>query len=274
MRKLILTLSVLCLSTSAFAGDVYDRVTKNGEIQCGYGIWNPIIYKDINSNEVKGAARDIMVAIGNKTELKINWKEESPWGTIIEGLATHRYDMICTSIGIMSARAKVVDFSTPIFYLPIYIISRKDDKRFDHPEPTINSPDIKIGVLEGEGTSIIAREQYPKAKTISIPQTSDYSLLLEDLKTKKSDVTFVSAETFDAFNKKNPGLLKITAGGKPLSVVRIGFGLPKGDTDFKVLIDTALANLQDEGTLDKILDQYDPNRNLFLRPVRAYEMPK
>ena len=269
----IISLLLGTASSAALAGDVYERVSQKGEIECGYGIWNPVTYKDPGNGDVKGISRDIMDAISRKIALKTLWKEEKSWGSIIEGLNNQNYDMICTPFVIMSPRTKVIDFSTPVFFLPIYIITRADDTRFDGNQPDLNSPNIQIGVLEGEVSSIISHERFPLAETVPIPPNSDYSLLLEDLKNGKSDVSFVAAETFYRFNEKEPGVLKIAGDGKPLSVLRVGFGLPQWDRSFKSLIDSAINNLQDDGALNKILDKYDPKRNLFLRLPQPYRSP-
>lgn len=276
MKKLYMFIAFLLLTPAAYAQDttIYEHVKDNGEIKCGYAVWNPILYKDIGTQEVKGAAKDIMEAIGHKTDLKINYTEESPWSSIVEGLATKRYDMICTTIGSLSSRAKVIDFSKPLFYLPIYVVVRKDEKRFDKSISGINDPAVKLGVLEGEGTAAFATGYFPKAKVVAIPQMSDYSLLLEDVKTGKSDLTLISGETFEEFNKKNPGILKYAQGGKPIGAFRVAFGLPQGDYRFKQMIDTAIDELYDEGTLNKILDQYDPQGRLYLRLSQPYKEPK
>ena len=278
MKKLI---SYLCAATllglsisAAFAGDVYDRVSQKGEIECGYSIWRPVTYKDPGNGDVKGVSREIMDAIGRKIDLKIDWEEEVAWEAVLDGLNDNRYDMICTPMEIMSPRTKVIDFSTPIFFLPIYIVTRANDTRFDKADPDLNSPSVKIGVLEGDSGYNIVIEKFPKATKVFLKTGSDYPLLLEELKNNKSDLVLVSAETFEAYNEKNPGALKIAAGGGPFSILRVGFGLPQWDRSFKSLIDSAIDNLQDEGTLDKILDKYDPKRNIFLRLTQPYKSPE
>lgn len=274
MKKFILFAALFFAASPVFAADsVYEKVKAAGTISCGYSIWNPITYKDLETGAVKGASVDIVEAIGRKTDIKINWAEETAWGTIVEGLVTSRYDMICTTVGALSSRGKAIDFSKPLFYLPIYVVSRKDDTRFDNSKSSINSEDVKLGVLEGEGTSIFAQEHFPKAKLVSVPQISDYAMLLEDVKTGKSDVTLISGDTFAEFDKKNPGILKIANKNAPIGAFRVAFGLPKGDYQFKLMIDTAIDELQDDGTLDKILTQYDPDAKLYLRVATPYEQP-
>lgn len=275
MKKIILAFGAACLFFAAFqvqASENLDRIMEAKEIKCGYAIWNPILFTDLNSGEVKGISKELMDAVGKKLEVKVTWAEETGWGTIVEGLATKRYDMICTALGVLSNRAKAVDFSGAAFYLPVWVVARSDDPRFDkNLEVLATSSDIKIGVLEGEGTSIIARERYPNAQIVAIPQISDVSLLLEDIKTGKSDISFITAETFEIYAKKNPGVLKIVNGGKPIMTAPVAFGIPKGDYEFKRLIDVVLDELYGEGTVERIFRKYDPEGKLFLLRSPAYQ---
>ncbi|HNQ91783.1 MAG TPA: transporter substrate-binding domain-containing protein [Alphaproteobacteria bacterium] len=246
------------------ASENLERIMAAKEIRCGYATWNPILYKDLNSGEIQGISKELMDAVGKKMDVKVTWAEEAAWGSIVEGLLTKRYDMICTTLGALTSRALAVDFSEPVFYLPIWAVSRIDDTRFDKDISGLDDPQYKIGVLEGEGTSIFARLRYPNAQTVAIPQVADVSLLMEDIKTGKSDISFISAETFDAYNKKNPGILKIANSGKPIMIAPVAFGIPKGDYEVKRLMDIAIEELYGDGIVEQIFKKYDPEGKLFL----------
>lgn len=264
----------VCALQPAHADSVADRVLDTETLKCGYAEWTPILFKDMATGDMQGMSRDIIDAIGHKLGVEVEWTENAGWGTLAEGLAAKRYDMICVTLGQITTRARVIDFSRPIFYLPVYPIVRADDARFDKNLDLLEKPSTKIGVLEGEASALLAAERFPKAATIAISQTSDYSLLMEDIKAKKSDISFITADTFDSFNKKQPGVFKIANHGTPISVIAAGFGLPTNDIQFKNLIDTAVAELQNEGTMDRLMDKYDPKRTIFLRPPTPYMLPK
>jgi polar amino acid transport system substrate-binding protein len=281
MKHLILTiLALLTLSAPVLAGDkgkesAYDRVMRTQTIRCGYGMWMPILYKDLNSNQLMGFAYDLMEVIGKRLNLKIDWAEETGWGTLVEGLATNRYDMVCVGLANSSGRAKVVDFSTPLFYSPVYLITRKDDTRFDRAEyAMLDDPQYKIAVLEGEMTSIIANQSYPHAKVDAIPQISDYSMLLKEVETKKADVTIVTPETFAEYDLNNPNKLKMIGKENPLSVFPASFGMPINDLAFKRMIDVTIGELMLDGTVERLLKKYEKYPNTFLRVTKPYEVTK
>lgn len=276
MKILLTALCAMLLlgpGNPARAGETAQRALDSETLRCGYAEWTPVFYRDIDSGEFKGIAHDVMEEIGRKTGLRIQWTENAGWGMIAEGVGT-RYDMACVTLGMMATRARAIGFSQPVFYIPVYPVVRADDARFDANLDLLQDPRSKIGVLEGEGSALIAAERYPKATTIAIPQSADYTLLMEDIKAKKSDISFITAETFDSFDKKQPGIFKIAQRGKPVSVIAAGFGLPRDDMAFKTLIDTALTELQNEGRLDEILDRYDTGGRIFLRPPKPYVLPQ
>lgn len=272
MKSIVLLFITLFLSSPVMAQDqVSSRILEGGTINCGYAPWNPILFRDLESNELKGAAKEIVEKIGSKLDLSINWAEEAQWGNIVEGLKTNRYDMICVVLGAVGNRAKVANFTEEIFYLPIYAITRADDNRFENDISVLNSEEYKIGVLEGEFSAILANERFQKAQVVSIPQMSDYSLLMEDIKAGKTDVSFISGETFAEYDKKFPGVLKISSKGKPMATVPGAFALPHGNPIFAELLDVTIHEMHNDGSIEAILDKYDPEGKFFLRVAKPYK---
>lgn len=49
-------------------------------LRCGYGLWEPAVMRDPNTGEVSGLFVDIMEALGELTDIEIEWMEEVPWG--------------------------------------------------------------------------------------------------------------------------------------------------------------------------------------------------
>jgi ABC-type amino acid transport substrate-binding protein len=267
MRAWLILLTILCAPQVIYAQNpsTFNRVQSSHEIRCGYAAWNPVVFKDTKTGEIKGIIPEILNALGKKLDYKITWAEEAGWGSVVEGLKIGRYDMICTGIGAYAPRAKVMDFTVPLFYINVYAVSRADDRRFDKGLTAINDPNVKISVLEGQHTSMLAMERFPKAKTDALPQLTDYSMVLEEVKTGKADVTFVEGSSLANYLKNNPGTLKITGGKETLGRFRVPLGLPQGDYQFKRMIDTVLEELMDEGAVENILQKYDPRGDIFPR---------
>src|ERR1039458_10684502 len=70
-----------------------DRVLKRGVIRAGYAIYPPASFKDPNTGKISGICVDVLEEAAKNLGLKVEWTEEVPWGTMIEGLQNERYDI-------------------------------------------------------------------------------------------------------------------------------------------------------------------------------------
>jgi ABC-type amino acid transport substrate-binding protein len=251
---------------------VFERITRTGTIRCGYAVWNPILTKDLTNGQIGGMSYEIMEAIGKKLDLRIDWAEEASWGTIIEGLKTNRYDMICNGIGIVGARAKAIAFSKPWGFGPQYLVVRADETRLYH-AADLNDASVRIVVLDGEGFSLSAPKQFPKAQFHSLPQNSDWSMIFEDVVTGKADATGVAMSDFVRFNKNNPGKLKILNVAEPLQMWPVAFGLPQNDAALATMINAALDEVLADGTVAHAMQSVRQDPNEFLLPSNPYANP-
>lgn len=251
---------------------VYDRVMRTGKIRCGYAMWTPVLYKDLETGKLSGMFYDLMEEVGKRLDLEIVWTEESGWGTVVEGIVTNRYDMICAGLGYNSARAKFIDFGQPIFYTPMYVAVRAGDTRFDgNIREILNDPDYTIAVLDGELSSVVARQIFPEAQTSAMSQILDYSQLFIEVEMGKVDATLVEPGAFRQYEKHNPGKLRMLDGGPPVNVFPISVGLPPGDTVFNRMVDVVLIELTNDGTVERILNKYEEFPEAFLRPMIPYK---
>jgi ABC-type amino acid transport substrate-binding protein len=235
-------------------------------------MWKPIFFRDPNTGKLQGAMYDLVEDMGHRLDLKIDWTEEAGWSGLVEGLATGRFDLACVGLYKNAARAKRIDSSDALFYSPMLVAVRADETRLKH-NGDLNDPKYKIAVLEGEAGSIAARQQFSKAGIDAIPQMSDYTQVYEDVKTKKADATLIEAATFAEYNAANLGILKLLE-SKPVNVFPVVFGLPADDAVFKAMINGALSEAINDGTVDRLLTKYEDHPNMFYRLAKPYEAPQ
>jgi len=252
---------------------LYDRVMRTGKIRCGYVVYFPDCIKDPNSGKLSGIGIDTLEMVANKLGLKVEWTEEVGWGSMLEGLQTGRYDLVPSLVWTNSNRAKLMDFSQALFYSPIYVYIRPGEKRFSTSLENINSPDVKIVVMDGETAQVIANNDFPKAKQVSLPQLSDYSQVLLTLATKKADLALVEPSVTIQFLKSNPGAVTVLDPAHPIRVFPNCWMFNRGEMEFKNMIDTVLAEVQNSGALEKILKKYEPAPNTLFRVALPYKMP-
>ncbi|MDD3029002.1 MAG: transporter substrate-binding domain-containing protein [Alphaproteobacteria bacterium] len=249
----------------------FTRVMNSGTLRCGYAVWHPVLYKDMQTGEIKGIAHDIIETAAHNLGLRVQWTEEAGWDSIVEGLSTGRYDAICTTIGPLASRARAIDFSTPLFYTPVYMIGRADETRF-HTFEDFNDPAYTVSALDGEGFSILISKKFPKVAIRSLPQMTAWASIFQDIVAGKADAAGVDYATFESYNKKNPGKIKILI-DKPIQVFSVAFGVPQGEIVFKHMLDVALDDLLLDGTVDRVLRKYTPSPLTFLRRAEPYVLP-
>lgn len=245
-----------------------DKVLSRGEIRVGYVVNPPALIKDPNTGKLSGIYYDAVELMAKNLLLKIDWKEEVGWGTMAEGLYSDRYDMVVGGIWPSSTRSKKVDFSTALYYSAVNAYVRANDYRFSLPKD-INSDNVTIATLDGEMSSIIARNSYPKVKTLSLSQDASIAQNLLNVKTGKADVAFVEQVVADDFLANNPGSIK-----NPFSsYIRI-FGntivLPKGQEGFTNMIDTSIKEIINSNDAERIIKSYEKYPNSFYLPQKPF----
>ncbi len=248
---------------------VYDRVMRSQTLRCGYGPWPPFINKDPLTGQFSGIFFDYMEALGKSLHLKILWTEEVGNGEFIEALKSGRIDAMCASIWPSASRAREIDFVTPIYYSPIYAYSRIHDTRFDHHLDRINAPDISLVTVDGEIGDIIANEDYPKVRKISLPQSSSVSEAFMTLASRKADVVFANPAMFALYEAKNPRIVQRIPANHPLRVFGNTIAITAGEDKLRQMLSTATVELLASGKIDSILNQYKPDSDSLLR-VRPF----
>jgi ABC-type amino acid transport substrate-binding protein len=249
---------------------VYDSIVKRGSIRCGHVSNPPACMKDPNTGKVSGIFVEVTEKIAQKLSLKIEWTEEVGFGSMIEGLKAGRYDMVPCAIWPNTQRALQADFTSPLYYSGVCAYVRKGDRRFVKNLKTIDSPNVTIATMDGEMAQVIAKEDFPKAKTIQVPQLSEITTMLLNLKTGKADVTFVEPYFAHQFLKNNPGSIENITPDRPLRVFPNTVLIPKGEYELKQLLNTALAESVNAGTVDTLLRKYEPAPNTFYRVTPPY----
>ncbi|MDE2030364.1 MAG: transporter substrate-binding domain-containing protein [Alphaproteobacteria bacterium] len=246
--------------------NVYDRVMRTGTIRCGYTPYSIGLMKDPNTGKLSGVYYDIITQLAHNLGLKAEWTEEVGWGEQIAGLNAGRYDMICSPVSLNAGRARAADFSIPLYGSPVHIWARKNDTAITDDMKTLDNPKVKIAVMDGEQTSVFAREFFPKAQEVSLPQMSPFSDLVMQVTSGKADIVFAEPLAIHEFEKTHPGSLRqVTPDGKPLITVPNIILLPRGQYEFKEMIDNGLREMFNAHLIGKAIDKYETWPGSYIR---------
>jgi len=186
---------------------VYERVIKSGTLRACFLTYPPACMKDTKTGTMSGIFVDVLQKACDNLGLKLEWTEEVGWASQIEGLESDRYDIVGSPVWANPTRGKLTTMTIPVYYSGIGVFVRANETRFADLE-LINSPNVRIGTIDGESADLIARTDYPEARRVSSAQTTDISQKLLDLATNKCDVVFTEPYYAYEYLKNNPGTIK------------------------------------------------------------------
>ncbi len=271
----IISILALFFTLPVLAADkesVYERVMRTETIRCGYFVGPPYIIQDANSGQLSGIWYDYMEALGRELGFEIEWAEEVGLGDFGVALDSGRIDVMCLGIWVDPQRAKAADFVTPISYNGPQAYVREDDVRFDHDYRAINSESVTISYIDGDVGSVIARTDFPKAKTMTLPQLSQISEAMDNVTSGKADIVFYTPAAVEIYNKNHEEKLRRVPLNRSVRAYEESVAVRRGEHDFRQLLNHTTRFLINNGVIDRIIRKYDPERKAFLPVARPYEI--
>lgn len=272
-----ITLSVIALGLSALPGsttpeqheNTYQRVMRTKTLRCGYSLWPSQTEMDPNTKQLTGLVPDFTNALVAKLGLKVEWVQEVMWGMEAEALRSGKIDAICASDGPwVTTGAAFVDYTTPMFYVPVYLYGRAGETRFKSMADA-NSPDVIFSTIDGDISMPLTLENFPKAQRVELAAMADPALAVTNVMTSKADLTLMSPQTVNAVNQNNETKLEKVF-PDPLVIVNSSFAVEKGQHELLQLLNQGFEILHQFGVSDKIIDKLDPEKKLILRVAKPY----
>jgi ABC-type amino acid transport substrate-binding protein len=240
-------------------------------IRCGYSLWPPFLAKDPNSGQLSGIFYDYLEALGSALHLKIDWTETVGLGDFPAALESGRIDAMCLTIWPNASRAREIDFTNPIFYTALYAYARSDDPRFDNNYAAINDPRTMITVIDGEMGALVAASDFPKAKTLQLPQLADATELFANVAAGKADILFADPGTFAKYEINNPNKIHRVTAKAPIRVFGNTLAIDKGQEEYRRMLNTAIGELLSSGQIEKIITKYEQAPGTYLRVALPYQ---
>ncbi|MDX2027854.1 MAG: transporter substrate-binding domain-containing protein [Alphaproteobacteria bacterium] len=261
---------------SASEQPAFERMMQSNVLRCAYIVLPPSFSKDPNTGQYSGVAYDLTEEIAKSLNLKVEWVEEVNFANLAEGLKTQRYDAVCFPLYLGNiSMARVVEYTTPVYYTGTGVYVRADDHRFDNNLTAINSPDVTVVTIDAEMSQFIRAETFPQAKDFSLPQNVELAQTLEAVVTKKADVAFFDQSNFSVYlasgNQSPP--VRDLAIGNPLRLHALGLVVNKGEAKLVSMLNVVLHEMGYAGRIDAILKKHETAPGQFLRTAKPYAQP-
>ncbi len=282
MRSLITaitTLFIILISLPARAADgkdsVFDRIMRSGTIRCGYYVFPPVTYRDPSTDALSGLSVDIMNLIGERADLKIEWTEEVSFGNWVTALQADRFDMVCTPMWPEIPMARVAAFSEPMFYAGLSPMVRANDERFTTDDlERFNQPDITFLAQDGNALASLTKAAFPNAKLRVMPAMMDGPTMMQEVITGKADVILLDKNGMISYNQNSPVKLKLIAPDKPIKVQPFTLAVRRDEMILRDFISNAIQALNNDGSIERLLQKWEPEPYTFLRAPKPYEVPQ
>ena len=255
---------------SAPTETAYARVLRTGVLRCGYSPWPPFFSVEPNTKAVSGVSKDLSDAAAKILGLKIEYVEIT-LGQQVQDLNNGKIDAVCGDSPWVLSTLKYVDYTKPYYYLPEYLYARADEKRFASPED-LNRPEVTFTAIDGDVSTDIAQDRFPKAKLNSMGSLADPAQLLLNVLTKKADVVVTDPAAFAVFAKSNPNKIKILF-SRPVAVYGGGFSVKKGEADLLNTLNGTIDVMVNTGQAEALAKKNDPEGKIFLQVAPPYARP-
>jgi cystine transport system substrate-binding protein len=224
-----------------------DRVTEAGVLVVGTeGTYKPFSYHEGGAGALTGYDVEVVTAVAEKLDLDVKF-QETQWDGIFAGLEAGRFDIIANQVSINDERQEKYTLSEPYTISPGVLIvaeGNTDITSLDDLEGKTTAQSNTsnwYGVAEEAGANVEAVEGWAQA--------------VELLEQGRIDATVNDKLTYLDYLKTKPDA-GIKAVAETDEASQSAFALKKGSDDLVEAINTALAELSDDGTLAEISEKY------------------
>ena len=250
-KFLLLATAVFAFTTTqAIAADsLLERINNKGTITVGTeGTYAPFTYHDA-SGKLTGYDVEVTRAVAEKLGVKVEFKE-TVWDSMMAGLKAGRFDIVANQVALTTPeRRATFDKSESYSWSGAMMVVREDDNSIK----TLD--DIKGRKAAQSLTSNygeLAREK--QANIVPVDGLAQSLLVVQQ---KRADLTLNDSLAILDYLKKNPNAGLKTAWEAPAEdKLGSGFIVNKGNDEALAKISAAVVELQKDGTLKKLGEQF------------------
>lgn len=248
MKKMIALLMVLVIAVSVTAcgnsGKAAETSTEAGTLVMATNAAFPP-YEYYDGDEIVGIDVEIAQAIADELGMELEI-EDMDFNSIVTAVQSGKVDMGVAGMTVTEERLENVSFSDS-YATGVQVIIVREDSDITSPEDLAGK---MIGVQESTTGHIYCADDYGEDNVTAYTAGAN---AVEALKTGKVDCVVIDNEPAKAFVEANEGI-KIL----PSEYVTEDYAIAiaKDNDELLEKVNTALAKLKEDGTLQSIIDKY------------------
>ncbi len=232
--------------------DTLDEAKKRGSLIIGMEVAY-VPYEFFKDGQIIGYDPDIIALIAPKLGVKPQMIDTA-WNGIIPALYAGKFDCIISAMTITKERAEKVLFSMPYADASNVIFLRSEETGIKTADDLSGKV---IGVQLGSAAAVIVKTFEDKLKAKGLPgykevkQYEHYPEAYQDLLNKRTDAVVNSKSTLMVVMRDAPGKFKMIGGVSDVTAY-FGMAFRKEDGALRDFVNTQLAAMKTDGTLDKL----------------------
>ncbi|HEI8865858.1 ABC transporter substrate-binding protein [Serratia sp. AKBS12] len=218
------------------------------------------LYPPFESKSASGQLEGFDIDLGNAVcaaaRLQCSWVETS-FDSLIPALQARKFDVINSAMNVTEQRKQAIGFTKAIYQVPNRLIARADSGLTPNASALAGK---RVGVLQGS-----IQENYAKAhwapQGVEVVAYQDQNQVYLDLTAGRLDATLIMAPAGQSGFLAHPDGKGFAFVGDAVQDEKIfgsgiAFGLRKDDQALKQRLDAAIAQVQQQGTVQALAKKY------------------
>lgn len=239
--------------TSTFSEPSIPVIQKRGKLLVGTtGDYRPLTYREPATDTYWGFDLEVAQRIAERLGVPITYIQTS-WPTLTEDvLHKTRFDLAIGGITITKARTEKMDMSDGYLVNGKTILCRKKDAKKYQRLSDINKPTVRVMVNPGGLNERFARANLPHATLIVYPKNEE---IPAQVSAGNADVMITEITEAPYYERKDARLAAPLL-QTPFTHGEIGVLMRRGQTDLLQLVNTVIADMKKDGSLQKLHEKY------------------
>ena len=236
-------------SNNNISQNTMEKVIESKELHVGYFIFEPTILKNPQTDSLEGVFIDMIEKIAKSISpnVKVIY-HPTTLATFHTELNSNQFDICIGATFATPKRASIVAFTHPLFYCGYTGVTLKNNKEKFKSWASIDSPSVKIAVLQGSAIADLIKSEFKSQNNIKSFPGADATIPLAAVGSNQADVGLMNQITVFTYLREHPELVEIM-GDKPLATTYFSWSVRHNDIQWLNYINICIDYLINTGEM-------------------------
>lgn len=252
----VLLIVALAFSLAACGGGDSEENTSGDSEKVTYKVGTEPTFPPFDTTDeeqnIVGLDMDLIKAIGEDQGFEVTF-ENLTFDGLVPALKAGNIDIIAAGMNKDDPeRQKQVDFSDAYYESKLMVAVTEDNNTIKSVDDL--TPDMKVAAQTGTTGATKTQELADEGKIAEAVILDGLDTAMMQLLNGDVQAVINDKPVTEAYMKKQPDKIKMV--GEPQNAENYGFAVQKGNTELLEKINAGLANIKEDGTFDKLVDEW------------------